>query len=111
MVDSHSETEARRGAGLSTPYGFRSSLDVMAGPQNDRTWRPDPRTVSWVLSVIDEAQVGRDFIEQLEQRIPGLATADPALIGEAAVECALIRAQMLTTEAQKVPPGTPIQPG
>ena len=64
--------------------------------------------MAWAMSVIDEAQVGRDVIEQLKQRIPGLAEADPTLIGEAAVECALIRAHMLATEAQTVPPGTPI---
>ena len=72
----------------------------MTSTGDNREWRADPRTVEWVLSVIDEAQVGRDFIEQLKQRLTWLAHADPALVGEAAVECVLLRARMIATEAR-----------
>jgi hypothetical protein len=74
----------------------------------DPSWRPDPRTVSWVMSVIDEAAVGRDVIEQLRLLAPCLTSADPAVVGEAVVESALFRARRMAQDAQKVPPGTPL---
>jgi hypothetical protein len=75
---------------------------------DDTTWRPDPRTVGWVLSNIDESAVGRDVIEQLRRRIPALIDADAALLGEAAVECVLMRVHNMAIKAQNVVPGEPV---
>jgi hypothetical protein len=63
-------------------------------------WRPDEETIAWVMSNIDELAVGRGMIDQLRVRMPELASVDPALLGEAAVECAMFAGLNLVRRAK-----------
>ncbi len=81
---------------------------MTAEPPDNRFYRPDARSVGWVMSRIDEAAVGRDLIEQLRDSVPCLRDVDPDLIGGAAVECVLFRGVAMAQQAHDVPPGEPV---
>lgn len=81
---------------------------MTAHPRDRHTWRPDDGTIGWLMSNIDEPAIGRAMIHQLSVKAPVVGDVDPAVLGEAAVECVLFMALRMVEAAQKVPPGTPI---
>lgn len=71
----------------------------MAHESDDR-WVPDPRTLEWVLAVIDEESVGRLVKAQLASAPHLLTDVTDAQLGEAAVECVIFRSIDMAREAR-----------
>lgn len=80
----------------------RSVSQGSSGPTLDgmKPWTPDLETIAWGMAHLNERQIGEAIVDQLRTRAPEVSRLDPALLGEAAVECVLYRMYDQAGEAQ-----------